>query len=65
MVASVLTGQYVGLNMAKTKTVWCATLVINTNLNMMGYFDFFLSVTDKNSCFEINIDKFWWKWQDI
>ena len=32
---------------------------------MMGYFDFFLSSTDKNSCFEINIDEFLWKCQYI
>ena len=65
MVASVLTGQYVGRNTAKTNTLRCATLVINTNLNMMGYFDIFVSFTEKNSCFEINIDEFWWKCQHI
>ena len=32
---------------------------------MMGYFDFFLTFTDKNSCFEINIDEFWWKCEHI
>ena len=25
---------------------------------MKGYFDFFLTLTDKNSCFKINIDEF-------
>ena len=65
MVASVLTGQYVGLNTAKTNTLRCVTLVINTNLNRMGYFDIFVSFTEKNSCFEINIDEFWWKCQHI
>ena len=64
-VTSVLTGQCVGLNTAKTKALWLATLAININLDMMGYFDFFLSFTDKNSCFEINIDEFWWKRQHI
>ena len=65
MVASVLTGQYVGLNTTKTNTFRYATLIINRNLNIMGYFDFFVSFTDKNSGFEINIDKFWWKCQYI
>ena len=32
---------------------------------MMGYFDFLSTLIDKNSCFEINIDEFWWKFQDI
>ena len=61
----VLTGQYVGLNTAKTNTLRCATSVINTNFNMIGYFDFFVSFADKNSCFEINTDEFWWKCQHI
>ena len=43
MVASVLTGQCVDRNTAKTNTLRCVTLVINRNLNMMGYFDFFIS----------------------
>ena len=43
----------------------CATLVIKANLNMMGYFDFFLAFTDKSYCFKINIDEFWWKCQHI
>ena len=36
----------------------CAPLAKNANLNVMGYFDFFLTFTDKNSCFKINIDEF-------
>ena len=32
---------------------------------MMGHFDLFLSFTDKNSCFEINNEEFWWKRQHI
>ena len=65
MVASGLTGQYVGRNTAKTNNLRCATLVINTNLNTMGYFDIFVRFTEKNSSFEINIDEFWWKCQHI
>ena len=30
---------------------------------MMGHFDLFVSFTDKNSCFEIKNNEFWWKCQ--
>ena len=44
-----------GLNTAKDSTLSalnCATKVKNLNLNMMGYFDFFLSLTEKLSAFK-------------
>ena len=65
MVTSVLTGQCVGKNTATTNILRWATLVINTNLDMMWYSDLFLRFIDKYSCIEINIDEFWEKCQYI
>ena len=54
--SSVLIGEYVGLNTAKL-TLFCNELCHiskNRDLNMMEYFNFFLSFTHINSGFEIS-----------
>ena len=54
-----LTDQYVGL--LQKLTIFCIELCHiskNRDLNMMEYFNFFLSFTDINSVFEISINKF-------